>query len=115
MKRDMQIRPIESGPLTDREIEELDAFLLAEDGLENGASASLQRPPYFRPFQYFGHTDRADGAPLAAVRPTDLNTVLGIHRGPLIAATCQSTARTGRFIEIGHLERRRLPPRPRFF
>jgi hypothetical protein len=49
-------RKPESGPLTDREIEELDAFLLAEDGLENGASASLQRPPYFRPFQYFGHT-----------------------------------------------------------
>ena len=45
-----------AGPLTDREIEELDAFLLAEDGLENGASTSLQRPPYFRPFQYFGHT-----------------------------------------------------------
>ena len=35
MKWDMPIRPIESGPLTDREIEELDAFLLAEDGLEN--------------------------------------------------------------------------------
>src|SRR5260370_37550793 len=35
MKWDMPVRPIESGPLTDREIEELDAFLLAEDGLEN--------------------------------------------------------------------------------
>src|SRR5260370_7727995 len=35
MKWDMPIRPIESGPLTDREIEELHAFLLAEDGLEN--------------------------------------------------------------------------------
>ena len=35
MKWDMPIRPIESGPLTDREIEELNAFLLAEDGLEN--------------------------------------------------------------------------------
>jgi hypothetical protein len=31
MKWDMPIRPIESGPLTDREIKELDAFLLAED------------------------------------------------------------------------------------
>jgi len=35
MKWDMPIRPIESGPLTDREIEELHAFLLAEDGLEH--------------------------------------------------------------------------------
>ena len=31
----MPIRPIESGPLTSREIKELDGFLLAEDGLEN--------------------------------------------------------------------------------
>jgi hypothetical protein len=35
MTWDMPIRPIESGALTDREIKELDAFLLAEDGLEN--------------------------------------------------------------------------------
>jgi hypothetical protein len=35
MTWDMSIRPIESGPLTSREIEELDAFLHAEDGLEN--------------------------------------------------------------------------------
>jgi uncharacterized protein len=35
MKWDMPIRPIESGPLTSREIKELDTFLLAEDGLEN--------------------------------------------------------------------------------
>jgi uncharacterized protein len=35
MEWDMPIRPIESGPLTDREIGELDGFLLAEDGLEN--------------------------------------------------------------------------------
>jgi hypothetical protein len=35
MKRDMPVRPIESGPLTDREIEELDALLPAEDSLEN--------------------------------------------------------------------------------
>src|SRR5260370_29234204 len=35
MKWDMPIRPIQSGPLTDREIEELNAFLLAENGLEN--------------------------------------------------------------------------------
>jgi uncharacterized protein len=35
MTWDMPIRPIESGPLTRREIEELDAFLHAEDGLEN--------------------------------------------------------------------------------
>ena len=35
MKWDMPIRPIESGPLTDREINELQGFLLAEDGLEN--------------------------------------------------------------------------------
>ena len=31
MKWDMPIRPIESGPLTDREIGELEAFLLAEN------------------------------------------------------------------------------------
>jgi hypothetical protein len=31
----MPIRPLESGPLTSREIQELDAFLHAEDGLEN--------------------------------------------------------------------------------
>jgi len=30
MKWDMPIRPIESGPLTNREIKELNAFLLAE-------------------------------------------------------------------------------------
>src|SRR5262249_5244420 len=35
MTWDMSIRPIESGPLTDREINELQGFLLAEDGLEN--------------------------------------------------------------------------------
>src|SRR3974390_501551 len=35
MKWDMPIRPIESGPLTDQEIEELHAFLLAEDGPEH--------------------------------------------------------------------------------
>jgi hypothetical protein len=35
MKWDLPIRPIESGPLTDREIKELDAFLLAEDSLQN--------------------------------------------------------------------------------
>src|SRR5262245_44875958 len=35
MKWDMPIRPIESGPLTNREIRELHKFLLAEDGLEN--------------------------------------------------------------------------------
>ena len=35
MEWDMSIRPIKSGPLTDREIGELDGFLLAEDGLEN--------------------------------------------------------------------------------
>src|SRR5436309_3294793 len=35
MKWDLPIRPIESGPLTSREIGELDAFLLAEDSLEN--------------------------------------------------------------------------------
>src|SRR5262245_63272320 len=35
MRWDMPIRPIESGPLTYREIGELDGFLLAEDGLEN--------------------------------------------------------------------------------
>jgi yecA family protein len=32
MTWDMPIRPIESGPLTDREINELHRFLLAEDG-----------------------------------------------------------------------------------
>jgi len=35
MKWDLPIRPIQSGPLTSREIGELDAFLLAEDSLEN--------------------------------------------------------------------------------
>jgi uncharacterized protein len=35
MKWDMPMRPIENGPLTDREIGELDAFLLDEDGLEH--------------------------------------------------------------------------------
>ena len=35
MKWDMPIRSIEAGPLTDREIKEIDAFLLSEDGLEN--------------------------------------------------------------------------------
>jgi uncharacterized protein len=35
MRWDMPIRPIESGPLTYREIGELDGFLMAEDGLEN--------------------------------------------------------------------------------
>ena len=35
MKWDLPIRPIQSGPLTDQEIKELNAFLLAEDGLEN--------------------------------------------------------------------------------
>ena len=35
MKWNMPIRPLESGPLTSREIKELDAFLHAEDGLEN--------------------------------------------------------------------------------
>ena len=35
MTWDMPIRPIESGPLSNREIKELHAFLLAEDGLEN--------------------------------------------------------------------------------
>src|SRR5262249_40406788 len=35
MKWNMPIRAIESGPLTSREINELDVFLQAEDGLEN--------------------------------------------------------------------------------
>jgi uncharacterized protein len=35
MKWDMPIRPIEAGPLTDREIEEVNTFLLAEDGLDH--------------------------------------------------------------------------------
>ena len=40
MKWDLPIRPIQSGPLTNREIEELSAFLLAEDGLENAMDVS---------------------------------------------------------------------------
>ena len=40
MKWDLPIRPIQSGPLTDREIEELNGFLLAEDGLENAMDVS---------------------------------------------------------------------------
>jgi uncharacterized protein len=35
MKWDMPIRPIEAGPLTDREIEELNTFLLSEDDLDH--------------------------------------------------------------------------------
>jgi len=35
MPDDGQVEPIESGPLSNREIKELHAFLLAEDGLEN--------------------------------------------------------------------------------
>ena len=35
MKWDMPIRPIKSGPLMDREINELHRFLLTEDGLEH--------------------------------------------------------------------------------
>ena len=35
MNWNMPIRPIESGPLTSREIEELDAFLHTEDGHAN--------------------------------------------------------------------------------
>ena len=42
MKWDMPIRLIESGPLTDREIKELNAFLLAEDGLENPMDLSAR-------------------------------------------------------------------------
>src|ERR1700681_4361727 len=34
------MRPIKSGPLIDQEIEELDAFLLSDDGLENAMDAS---------------------------------------------------------------------------
>src|SRR3974377_830936 len=40
MKWDMPIRPIESGPLTDQKIEELHAFLLAEDGPEHPMECS---------------------------------------------------------------------------
>jgi hypothetical protein len=56
MKWVMPVGPIESGPLTDQEIEELDAFLLAEDGLENGESMEAVASLPKRPFQYFGHT-----------------------------------------------------------
>src|ERR1700687_1508650 len=34
------MRPIKSGPLTNLEIEELDAFLLSDDGLENAMDVS---------------------------------------------------------------------------
>src|SRR5260370_13377086 len=34
------MRPIESGPLTNQEIEELDAFLLSDDDLENAMDVS---------------------------------------------------------------------------
>src|SRR5450756_905370 len=40
MKWDWPMRPIKSGPLTNREIEELDVFLLADDGLENAMDVS---------------------------------------------------------------------------
>src|SRR4249920_3793988 len=35
MKWDLPIRPIQNGPLSNEEIEELNAFLLADDGLED--------------------------------------------------------------------------------
>jgi uncharacterized protein len=34
------MRPIKSGPLTNQEIEELDAFLLSDDDLENAMDVS---------------------------------------------------------------------------
>ena len=34
------MRPIKSGPLIDQEIEELDAFLLSDDDLENAMDVS---------------------------------------------------------------------------
>jgi uncharacterized protein len=40
MKWDWPMRPIKSGPLTNWEIEELDVFLLADDGLENAMDVS---------------------------------------------------------------------------
>ena len=40
MNWEMPVRPIESGPLTDQEVEELNAFWLAEDGLENAMDVS---------------------------------------------------------------------------
>ena len=40
MNWDLPVRPIQSGPLTDREIEELNAFLLADDGLDNAMDVS---------------------------------------------------------------------------
>ena len=40
MTWDLPIRAIESGPLTDREIEELNAFLHADDSLENAMDVS---------------------------------------------------------------------------
>ena len=36
----LAMRPIKSGPLTNREIKELDAFLLADDSLENAMDVS---------------------------------------------------------------------------
>jgi uncharacterized protein len=36
----LAMRPIKSGPLTNREIKELDAFLLANDSLENAMDVS---------------------------------------------------------------------------
>jgi hypothetical protein len=35
MTWDMPIRPLQNGPLSNKEIKELDAFLLADDGLED--------------------------------------------------------------------------------
>jgi uncharacterized protein len=35
MTWDVPIRPLQDGPLSNKEIEELDAFLLADDGLED--------------------------------------------------------------------------------
>ena len=40
MKLDLPIRPVQSGPLTDREIEELNGFLLTDEGLDNAMDVS---------------------------------------------------------------------------
>ena len=40
IKWDWPMRPIKSGPLTNREIKEPDAFLLADDSLENAMDVS---------------------------------------------------------------------------
>ena len=79
MTWDMPIRPIECGPLTDREIKKLHAFLLAEDGLENPMDfytfdgficAALSGPNTIMPSEWLRWVwDQERGSVSRSVRP----------------------------------------------